>query len=226
MHSTPPPARVRRLPAPFAISVAIAVGVPVALAGCGSEQPVRTATSPVAETSTTATPEQQRGNADGTGRPGPPPAAVEVADGRVPDGVTVFDDGYPAVNRLDPDLLGALREAAAEARGDGVDVHLNSGWRSAAYQEQLLAEAVVQHGSAAEAARWVATPETSSHVTGDAVDLGGADATSWLARHGDAYGLCRVYDNEPWHFELRPAAVDVGCPPAYADPTEDPRMQP
>ncbi len=142
-----------------------------------------------------------------------------------PTASTVFDDGYPAVNRLDPALLGALREAATDARDDGVDVHLNSGWRSAAYQEQLLAEAVAEHGSAAEAARWVATPETSSHVTGDAVDLGGVDATSWLAQHGDAYGVCQVYANEPWHFELRPAAVDDGCPPVYADPTEDPRMQ-
>ena len=149
-----------------------------------------------------------------------------MADGRVPGGVTVFDDGYPAVNRLDPALLGALRGAASDARDDGVDVQLNSGWRSAAYQEQLLADAVVEHGSAAEAARWVATPETSSHVSGDAVDLGGADATSWLAQHGDAYGLCQVYANEPWHFELRPAAVDDGCPAVYADPTQDPRMQP
>ena len=226
MRSTRPPARVRRVPAPFVVSVVVAVAASVVLAGCGSDQPVLTSTSPVAETSTTATPEQQHESPDGAGLPGPPPAAVDVADGRVPDGVTVSDDGYPAVNRLDPALLGALREAAADARGDGVDVYLNSGWRSAAYQEQLLAEAVVQHGSAAEAARWVATPETSSHVTGEAVDLGGADATSWLARYGDAYGLCRVYGNEPWHFELRPAAVDDGCPPVYADPTEDPRMRP
>ena len=40
-----------------------------------------------------------------------------------------------------------------------------------------------------------------------------------------AYGLCQIYGNEPWHFELRPDAVDHGCPPTYADPTHDPRMQ-
>ena len=39
------------------------------------------------------------------------------------------------------------------------------------------------------------------------------------------YGLCRIYGNEPWHYELRPDAVDHGCPPMYADPTHDPRMQ-
>jgi D-alanyl-D-alanine carboxypeptidase len=38
--------------------------------------------------------------------------------------------------------------------------------------------------------------------------------------------LCRVYRNEPWHFELRPGAVRDGCPARYADPAHDPRMQP
>ncbi len=43
------------------------------------------------------------------------------ADGVVPDGVTVFDDAIPAVANLDPDLLKALRQAAAAAADDGVD---------------------------------------------------------------------------------------------------------
>jgi hypothetical protein len=147
------------------------------------------------------------------------------ADGVVPDGVTVFDDGYPAVANLDPALLGALRHAANEAADDGVELYVNSGWRSPAYQEQLLDEAISQYGSREEAARWVATPQTSPHVSGDAVDIGPSDATAWLSEHGAEYGLCQVYGNEPWHYELRPEAVEHGCPPMYADPTEDPRMQ-
>ena len=71
----------------------------------------------------------------------------------------------------------------------------------------------------------MATPDTSPHVSGDAVDIGHADAAEWLSEHGAAYGLCQIYDNEPWHFELRPDAVDHGCPRTYADPTHDPRMQ-
>ncbi len=35
----------------------------------------------------------------------------------------------------------------------------------------------------------------------------------------------QIYSNEPWHYELRPEAIDHGCPPMYADPTQDPRMQ-
>src|SRR5687768_3514358 len=81
---------------------------------------------------------------------------VDVADGSVPDGVTVFDDDYPAVTNLDPALLFALRRAASDAGREGVELYVNSGWRSTAYQGQLLAEAVAEHGSRAEAARWVA----------------------------------------------------------------------
>ncbi len=144
------------------------------------------------------------------------------ADGAVPDGVTVFDDGIPGVGKLDADLLGALRRAATDA---GVEFLVDSGWRSPAYQEHLLQEAVAKYGSEAEAARWVATPETSAHVSGDAVDIGPSDAAAWLSEHGAAYGLCRIYANEPWHYELRPEAVEQGCPPPYADPTQDPRME-
>ena len=151
--------------------------------------------------------------------------ALGEADGAVPDRVSVFDDEVPAVTDLDPALLGALRQAATDATDDGVQVYVTSGWRSPAYQDQLLQEAVAEYGSAAEAARWVATAETSAHVSGDAVDVGPTAAAAWLSEHGSAYGLCQIYRNEPWHYELRPDAVDHGCPAMYADPTQDPRMQ-
>jgi zinc D-Ala-D-Ala carboxypeptidase len=151
--------------------------------------------------------------------------AVGEADGAVPDGVTVFDDEIPAVANLDPDLLGTLRQAATDAADDGIEIFVNSGWRSPEYQEQLLREAVTKYGSEKEAARWVATPDTSPHVSGDAIDIGPSDATAWLSKHGAEYGLCQIYSNEPWHYELRPEAIGHGCPPRYADPTHDPRMQ-
>ena len=151
--------------------------------------------------------------------------ALGEADGAVPDGATVFDDEIPGVANLDPALLGALRQAATDAADDGVEFFVDSGWRSPEYQEQLLHEAVSKYGSEEEAARWVATAETSAHVSGDAVDIGHSDATAWLSEHGAEYGLCQTYSNEPWHYELRPEAIDHGCPPRYADPTQDPRMQ-
>ena len=151
--------------------------------------------------------------------------ALGVADGRVPDGTTVFDDHVPAVTNLEPGLLRALRRAGADAADDGVELYVNSGWRSRRYQEHLLEEAVSKYGSRQVAARWVATPSTSPHVTGEAVDIGHSEAAAWLGDHGASYGLCQIYGNEPWHFELRPAAVRDGCPQLYDDPTHDPRMQ-
>jgi zinc D-Ala-D-Ala carboxypeptidase len=151
--------------------------------------------------------------------------ALGEADGAVPDGATVFDDEIPGVANLDPALLGVLRQAATDAEDDGVEFLVDSGWRSPEYQNRLLREAVSEYGSEEEAARWVATAETSAHVSGNAVDIGPSDATAWLSEHGAEYGLCQIYSNEPWHYELRPEAIDHGCPPTYADPTHDPRMQ-
>jgi D-alanyl-D-alanine carboxypeptidase len=145
--------------------------------------------------------------------------------GAVPNPVPVFDDGTPAVSNLDPDLLAALRRAATDAVADGVELFVNGGWRSPEYQEHLLHQAISKYGSADEAARWVATPDTSAHVSGEAVDIGPVAARVWLSEHGARYGLCQIYRNEPWHYELRPEAVDGGCPPMYADPSHDPRTR-
>jgi D-alanyl-D-alanine carboxypeptidase len=150
---------------------------------------------------------------------------VGEADGVVPSGTTVFDDEVPAVGNLNPALLGALRQGATNAAEAGVEFLVDSGWRSPEYQEQLLRAAVSKYGFAKEAARWVATPGTSAHVSGNAVDVGPSKATAWLSAHGAAYGLCQIYDNEPWHYELRPEASHSGCPARYADAAHDPRMQ-
>jgi LAS superfamily LD-carboxypeptidase LdcB len=152
--------------------------------------------------------------------------ALGEADSAVPDGTTVFDDGVAGVAKLDPALLAALRRAATDAAAAGVQFYVDSGWRSPQYQEQLFEQAVSKYGSVAEAARWVAPPSKSAHVSGDAVDIGHSDAAAWLSEHGAAYGLCQIYANEPWHYELRPEAIDHGCPAMYADAAHDPRMQP
>jgi LAS superfamily LD-carboxypeptidase LdcB len=118
-----------------------------------------------------------------------------------------------------------VRRAAADAAATGVGLLVDGGWRSPAYQQRLLDEAVGRYGSAAEAARWVATPEASAHVSGDAVDVGPLRAAAWLSDNGAAYGLCQIYANEPWHYELRTDAADRGCPPMYADAAHDPRSR-
>ena len=153
-----------------------------------------------------------------------PTAGLTADDGILPDGATVFDDRYPGIANLNADLLRALRNAAKKAAAEDIEIQVKSGWRSATYQNELLREAISQYGSEEEAARWVATADTSPHVSGDAVDVEPATAAAWLKKHGAQYGLCQIYRNEPWHYELRPAAIKSGCPRMYADPTHDPRM--
>ena len=153
-----------------------------------------------------------------------PTAGLTADDGILPDGATVFDVRYPGIANLNADLLRALRNAAKKAAAEDIEIQVKSGWRSATYQNELLREAISQYGSEEEAARWVATADTSPHVSGDAVDVEPATAAAWLKKQGAQYGLCQIYRNEPWHYELRPAAIKGGCPRMYADPTHDPRM--
>lgn len=139
---------------------------------------------------------------------------VGVEDGVVDevDGISPFADDLPAINRLEPELRAAMQDAARDAIADGVDFVVTSGWRSAAYQQSLLDDAVIEYGSAEVAGEFVLTPDESRHVTGEAVDIGRTDANSWLSQHGADYGLCQTYANEMWHFEL---ATEPGgeCPP-------------
>ena len=153
-----------------------------------------------------------------------PPGADGAINTEQP--LSVFDTEHPAITQLDPALRAALQAAATDATAEGIEFEVNSGWRSPELQEQLLEQAISNYGSREEAARWVASPETSSHVTGEAIDIGPFDASYWLTQNGAAYGLCQTYGNESWHFELRTEAPTSGCPDPYADPTEDPRLQP
>ena len=38
--------------------------------------------------------------------------------------------------------------------------------------------------------------------SGKAVDVGPVEADNWLIRNGSRFGLCQIYANEIWHFEL------------------------
>ncbi|GAA1598768.1 hypothetical protein GCM10009693_08330 [Leucobacter chromiireducens subsp. chromiireducens] len=131
-----------------------------------------------------------------------------------PNGIAV-DADHPGVRGLDPELREAVQAAAARASEEGVELRLNSGWRSADYQAELLADAITEYGSEEEARHWVDTPERSAHVRGDAVDIGGLEAALWVGQYGAEFGLCQTYANENWHFELAELDADGYCPAAY-----------
>ena len=141
-------------------------------------------------------------------------AATDTFGGWLPDGVTLspFDVSTPVLGLLDPVLLKAIQDAARAADGDGIKLRITSGWRSTGFQQRLFDDAVRTYGSIDIARQFVASPEVSKHVTGQAVDVGPVDADLWLIRNGPRFGLCQIYANEIWHFEL--VADEQGrCPP-------------
>jgi zinc D-Ala-D-Ala carboxypeptidase len=91
------------------------------------------------------------------------------------------------------------------------------GWRSPEFQQRLLDNAIQTYGSYAVARQYVQTPEASKHVTGQAVDVGGQGADQWLIANGSRFGLCRIYANELWHFELATDAPAGKCPALLPD---------
>jgi len=117
-----------------------------------------------------------------------------------------------SINGLSPKLKARLRKAMTAAKAAGVTIRITSARRSAAKQQRLLNEAIRKYGSYKLATRWVLPPKYSAHVLGKAVDIGPAAAMQWLNKNGWRYGVCRRYDNEPWHFEAL-TAPGTKCPP-------------
>ncbi len=182
-----------------------------------TKDPSRLATRRARNNDVTEMPVNGAGTGD-EGTVGDGASDLTAADGYIPDGTSLspFDDDAPAIANLDPDLRDAIQSAATDASADGVTMVINSGWRSATYQQELLDEAIVTYGSEEEARKWVDTPDTSNHVKGEAVDVGDTDADSWLSVNGSDYGLCQTYANEIWHFQLM---TDPGgtCPAPLTD---------
>ena len=138
-------------------------------------------------------------------------APMATASADVPM-LSPYDVTDPAVGNLDPALRIAVQQATVAAAADGVAMTITSGWRSPEFQQQLLDDAIATYGSLAAARQYVQTPEHSHHVLGQAVDMGGAGADQWLIANGARFGLCQIYANELWHFELATDAAGI-CPP-------------
>lgn len=122
----------------------------------------------------------------------------------------------PGLEGVDPELARRFVVARSEAAAQGVSLSVTSGRRTADEQQALVDDAVQRYGSLAEASRWVLPPETSAHVKGLALDVGGAEGAAWLEAHGAELGLCRTYANEAWHFELLPEGL-TSCPEMAPD---------
>ena len=116
---------------------------------------------------------------------------------------------------LHPTLRLRFDVAQRVARNEGVNLYIASGFRTLERQLFLFKRAIARYGSEAEAAKWVLPPYISNHPRGLAIDVNYPDDPSgaaWLEKNGFRFGLCRVFENEWWHFE---AATVPGqpCPP-------------
>jgi D-alanyl-D-alanine carboxypeptidase len=184
--------RVRRRPVPAIVAVVTGL----ALTSCTAVSAEPDVSSPSAVGSSAA---KKKGPAG-------------AADGKLPDHTSAFDLRLPGVANLDPELRKAVQQAETAMKDDGIRMQVTTGWRSKKYQQQLLDDAIRKYGSREKALKWVADPDESHHVTGQAVDIGPTDADDWLRRHGNRYGLCQTLSNEIWHFELA-TSPGAECPP-------------
>jgi D-alanyl-D-alanine dipeptidase len=135
-------------------------------------------------------------------------------------------DDYPS--EINPQLLVRFIAASAAAEKDGQKIYIASGFRTLERQKYLFATAVKKYGSEAEAAKWVAPPYVSHHPWGLAIDVNYPNepvGAGWLEINGAKFGLCRVYENEWWHFE--PVIAPGGtCPALLANATLTSQLQP
>ncbi|WP_083889428.1 M15 family metallopeptidase [Nocardia pneumoniae] len=116
---------------------------------------------------------------------------------------------------LEPALALAYTLAEREAHAQGVPLSITSGYRTRAQQQALWEDGVATYGPDG-ARRWVLPPEESTHVSGQAIDVGPRQGAQWLEANGNRWGLCRMFDNEWWHFELA-TLPGADCPPMKPD---------
>ncbi|WP_167475789.1 M15 family metallopeptidase [Nocardia arthritidis] len=117
---------------------------------------------------------------------------------------------------LEPGLAVAYTLAERAAHAEGVPLSITSGYRTPAEQQRLWDDGVRTYGSPDAARRWVLPPGESTHVSGQAVDVGPQAGAQWLEANGTRWGLCRMYANEWWHFE-RATIPGGACPPMRPD---------
>jgi hypothetical protein len=122
---------------------------------------------------------------------------------------------------IDYQLIYRFKAAQAAAKKDGQALYIASGFRSLDRQKVLFAQAVRKYGSANEASKWVSPPLISHHPWGVAIDVNYPDepvGAGWLEVNGSKFGLCRVFENEWWHFEPV-IAPGWKCPALVPDAT-------
>jgi hypothetical protein len=116
------------------------------------------------------------------------PAGPPIASGGGYSGPLAYRQG----EGMRPDVAAAFDRMAAAAGAAGIDLLVNSAFRSDAEQAALFA--------ANPDPRWVAPPGHSLHRCATELDLGPDAAYRWLAANARRFGFVQRYSWEPWHY--------------------------
>ncbi len=110
----------------------------------------------------------------------------------------------------------AFVKMAAAAALDGIEIVVDSGYRSAAYQRQIYQRKMGEGDDFYDIARGVAPPGYSEHMLGTTLDLvpskwtfSGTPADKWLRENGGEFAIIQSYPQksdrgftwEPWHWK-------------------------
>lgn len=146
-------------------------------------------------------------------------------DNHVPQDYVVelvkFDEGEKVDKRIYP----ALQNMFEAAKEEGIYMIVAEGYRTRDEQQKLLNEKTEEYQERVFvkfiakwlAKQWVATPGTSEHQLGLAIDINadgihntGVEVYDWLAEHAHEYGFIQRYPEdkteitginyEPWHY--------------------------
>lgn len=124
-------------------------------------------------------------------------------NGRIPsDALASIGGGH----KLESTAAEAWQDMVAAAKAEGVDLTLTDSYRS--FDAQVSARKRKGHKVA------TATPGTSIHGWGKAIDVAGDDARRWIQENGESFGWVwpdwaqreGTKSFEPWHFEYRPGS--------------------
>jgi hypothetical protein len=139
-----------------------------------------------------------------------------------PLGETEIIEGTNRPEEINPLVLARFLSAQATAKELGIELSIDSGYRSPEKQNYLYQRAIKTYKSADEAIKWVLPENLSRHPWGLALDVNlnhDKSGASWLEANGATFGLCRVYVNEWWHFEPLTAPGGI-CPPLLPDASQ------
>ena len=139
-----------------------------------------------------------------------------------PLGETEIIEGTKRPEEINPLVLARFLSAQAAAKELGIELSIDSGYRSLEKQNYLYQRAIKTYKSADEAIKWVLPENLSRHPWGLALDVNlnhDKSGASWLEANGATFGLCRVYVNEWWHFEPLTAPGGI-CPPLLSDASQ------